>query len=259
MISELTNRIIRSVLRLNKKKWRNDYDDMLHQESAAEKFRLIYEKNLWRNAESVSGSGSTLKFTKNIREALPGVIAQYDIHSMFDAPCGDFNWMKHVLKTVDIRYIGGDIVEDLIARNNKIFATENVEFVSIDLIREHFPAVDMMLCRDCLFHMSYENTLEILNNFIDSNIEYFFTTTYKKPADFVNGDIVTGSFRAIDLTKAPYHFPDDALFAVLDGKKDNTERFMCLWNREQVKSAVAAMSKALKQQETDEGADSGKS
>lgn len=231
---------------------------MLHRESAAEKFRLIYEKNLWRNAESVSGSGSTLKFTKNIREALPRVIDQYDIHSIFDAPCGDFNWMKHVLKTVDIRYIGGDIVEDLIKRNNKAFVTENIEFVSIDLISEHFPAVDMMLCRDCLFHMSYENTLEILNNFIDSNIEYFFTTTYKKPADFINGDIVTGSFRAIDLTKVPYHFSDDALFTVLDGKKDNTERFMCLWNREQVISAVAAMSNALNLQDASEGADSGK-
>ncbi len=106
--------------------------------------------------------------------------------------------------------------------------------------------------------MSYENTLEILNNFIDSNIEYFFTTTYKKPADFINGDIVTGSFRAIDLTKAPYHFSDDALFTVLDGKKDNTERFMCLWNREQVISAVAAMSNALNLQDASEGADSGK-
>ena len=39
---------------------------------------------------------------------------------MLDIPCGDFYWMKEVdLK--DIEYIGADIVDELIKKNNDKF------------------------------------------------------------------------------------------------------------------------------------------
>lgn len=238
-------KIIRFISRLNKSKWRRDYEAMLQKETAAEKFKLIYEKNLWRNAESASGSGSTLKFTRNIRASLPGLVSKYGIKSIFDAPCGDFHWMKHALKSLDVQYLGGDIVAELVEANQKAFATDKIAFMAIDLIQEPFPATDLMLCRDCLFHLSYKDTLAILRNFVNSNTAYLYTTTYRMPPAFANQDIATGNFRAVDLTKPPYHFPDDALYCTLDGKKNNTERFMCLWDRSQILSAVDSMSTDL--------------
>jgi len=247
-LKQIIKRIIKRVVSLNKKKWRNEYDQMLQLDTAEEKFKLIYQKNLWRNTESISGSGSTLNFTKNIRESLPEIVNKYKINSMFDAPCGDFNWMKHALKTFDVNYIGGDIVSELIEKNNKNYSQDNVKFISIDLITGNFPETDMMLCRDCLFHVSYKDTLEILKNFIASNTKYLFTTTFNKPDFFVNEDIVTGNFRGIDLAKPPYNFPTDAVYSVLDGKKDNVERYMSLWEREQIITAVDLMTKDLDSQ-----------
>lgn len=244
----IVERIGRRIGRLNRKKWRQSFDDMLRLDTVEERFDRIYAKNLWRNVESASGSGSTLKFTRNLREALPELVKQYKIKRLFDAPCGDFNWMRHALQQMDIHYIGGDIVESLIVRNRQEFSQEGVEFIRINLISERFPESDMMLCRDCLFHMSFADTLSILQNFIASKTRYLFTTTYQKSEPFSNEDIITGSYRPIDLCRAPYHFPKDPLYAVLDGKKDNSERFMCLWDREQVVVAVKAMAQVLEPQ-----------
>jgi len=232
-------------MKLNKIKWRNEYDHMLKLDTTKEKFSFIYQKNLWRNTESLSGSGSTLKYTKNIRKSLPEVISKYKISSVFDAPCGDFNWMKHALKTFDVHYTGGDIVDDLIKDNNKKYSKNNINFISINLINDSFPKSDMMLCRDCLFHMSYKDTLEILKNFIASDTKFLFTTTYNKSDDFINEDIVTGNFRNIDLTKPPFNFPSNPICSIFDGQKDTLDRHISLWDKEQIITAVDLMTQNL--------------
>jgi hypothetical protein len=78
-----------------------------------EKFTIIYERNAWGGAESVSGSGSSLRMTQNVRNSLPSLIETFAVKSIFDAPCGDFNWMK-LINLQNISYIGGDIVKPLI-------------------------------------------------------------------------------------------------------------------------------------------------
>jgi hypothetical protein len=45
---------------------------------------------------------------------MPPLIEKFSIKSMFDAPCGDFNWMKLVLDKVKVDYVGADIVKPLI-------------------------------------------------------------------------------------------------------------------------------------------------
>ena len=47
-------------------------------------------------------------------------IKKFKIKRLFDAPCGDFNWMPQVLKGVEVDYIGSDIVEDLIVKNKVV-------------------------------------------------------------------------------------------------------------------------------------------
>ena len=176
---------------------------------------------------------------------MPELFEKFNVTSVFDAPCGDLNWMQHVLKKTDIGYIGGDIVGSLIEAHKNTFTRENTGFIQINLISDPFPTTDLMLCRDCLFHMSHADTLSILKSFLASETSYLLTTTYNRPANFENEDIVTGGFRVVDLSRYPYDFPSEPLYSILDGKKQNTDRFLNLWSRDQLITAVESMSKHL--------------
>ena len=73
--------------------------------SIEDKFTKIFKLNYWGNNESVSGGGSSLESTKNIRHKLPQLINQFQVTSILDAPCGDFYWMAHVMKNLKIQFL----------------------------------------------------------------------------------------------------------------------------------------------------------
>jgi hypothetical protein len=145
-----------------------------------ERFTSIYQKNLWGSSESASGTGSTFNYTKNIRSEIPLLIHEFGFKYIFDAPCGDFNWMKSVLDNLKVIYVGGDIVQPLICSLNRKYKRENISFIHINLVDGLFPRADLMICRDCLFHLSYKDIKAILKNFIESKIPYILTTTHKE-------------------------------------------------------------------------------
>lgn len=203
------------------------------------KFTWIYKNNHWSSRESLSGTGSTLKYTANLRKELPNLFSRYSIQKVFDAPCGDFNWMSHLLPTVNIEYIGADIVRPLIENLNREHKSANTSFIHFNLVKETPPQVDLMICRDCLFHLSFQDTKSVLENFIQSKTTYLLTTTHKNMDEsFTNRDISTGDFRCIDLFSKPYNFPTNPLYVIDDWIDPDPERQMCLWNREQVLLAL---------------------
>src|SRR5688500_8680654 len=69
--------------------------------SRQEIFEQIYVSNAWGSSESLSGVGSELESTRAIREELPRLWLQYGTHSLVDAPCGDFHWMKEIVHCLD--------------------------------------------------------------------------------------------------------------------------------------------------------------
>ena len=209
--------------------------------SNEDRFTWIYKNNYWSSSESRSGTGSTLKYTENLRKEFPNLLQTYSIKKVFDTPCGDFNWMRHLLPCVDIEYIGGDIVKPLIDDLNRDHKSDNISFIHFDLIKQIPPQVDLMICRDCLFHLSYEDTRAVLENFIKSKTTYLLTTTHKNVDNaFGNKDILTGDFRCMDLFAPPYCFPNNPLYAIEDWVAPDPERQMCLWNREQIILALNA-------------------
>jgi hypothetical protein len=180
-----------------------------------------------------------LKYTANLRGELPKLFNRYSIKKVFDAPCGDFNWMGHLLPSIDIEYIGADIVKPLIENLTNKHNSAKIKFFHFDLVKEIPPQVDLMICRDCLFHLSFQDTKSILENFILSNTTYLLTTTHKNMGgSFANKDILTGDFRCIDLFSKPYNFPTDPLYVIDDWMEPEPERQMCLWNRDQVLLAL---------------------
>lgn len=183
-----------------------------HDHLAAE-FHRIHERNLWGDAESRSGPGSTLAETAPLREALPALLRDLGVRSLLDAPCGDCNWIAHV-DLGNIAYSGLDIVPALIDANARRFAERGWQFAVADLTRDPLPAADAILCRDCLIHLSFAYVHEALANFRRSGASWLITTTYRGSAP--NHDIPSGSWRPLDLETPPFSLPPPAA-AIPDG------------------------------------------
>lgn len=69
------------------------------------------------------------------------------------------------MKTVEkngIKYIGGDIVPKIVRANNKNYKDENTSFKVIDITSDEIPQVDLIICRDCLQHLSQKNAKKLL-------------------------------------------------------------------------------------------------
>jgi hypothetical protein len=208
---------------------RRRYREMLETKDVKTRFEKIYIHNLWGDSASVSGAGSNLETTKNLRDKLPSLFVQYDITTVLDVPCGDFYWMRHVVKDAPkIRYIGGDIVSQIIESNSQQYKSKNVRFSVIDLRFDELPDADIIIVRDCLFHFSFDDIKKVKANIKRSKIKYILTTTHIIDKEFSNTDITTGDFRLIDIFKEPFCFRGPVLERIADYVGLDTPREMCL-------------------------------
>ena len=76
---------------------------------AAEVFDEVYRRNYWGSAQSRSGVGSETTFAARYRTGLAALIRSRGFRRVFDAPCGDLNWMAPLIAEAGIDYVGGDI------------------------------------------------------------------------------------------------------------------------------------------------------
>jgi hypothetical protein len=208
-------------------------------------FVEIYERNLWESAESRSGIGSEAVATENIRLHLPIIFERFKVTSVLDAPCGDFNWMRLVSLPENLSYLGWDIVPQLIESNNRQFADRQHRFAVSNVLLDPVPRVDLMICRDCLFHFSHSDIRRALENFMASGTPLLLTTTHSIQDASTNMDIETGYFRRIDLFAEPFCFPADVWYRVDDCAPNHLAREMCLWDRSQVAQALARLTRFL--------------
>jgi len=103
------------------------------------------------------------------------------------------------------RYVGADVMPSLIEELNKTFAATGREFWTLDATSDQLPQVDMIFCRDCLVHFSFEDAQKTLANFRRSASRYFVGTTF--PDRQRNIDIRTGEWRPLNLCAAPFDLP----------------------------------------------------
>ncbi|MBW2972237.1 class I SAM-dependent methyltransferase, partial [Candidatus Woesearchaeota archaeon] len=169
--------------------------------------------------------------TVKIRKAIPALVKRFGVKSFLDVPCGDFNWMKEV--KLGAVYIGGDIVPDLIDANNKRYASEDRSFMKLDITRDRLPKADMVMCRDCLVHLSFKDILKAVKNMKRSGAKYLLTTTF--PGVRFNQYIETGEWRVVNLEKPPFSFPKPI---VSIHEAYHTDRFgsksLALWKIEEL-------------------------
>ena len=206
-------------------------------------FTDYYFNNFWGNKESVSGAGSTLEYTENVRKEIPLLVDRFEVKKFLDAPCGDYNWFQAVKRPAGMEYLGGDIVEELVAQNQSRYADATTKFIFLDVITSPLPAADMWMCRDCLFHFSYEDIFKTLTNFIRSDIKYIFTSIHTECT--ANADIVTGGARQLNLELAPFNLCKPILY-IDDWIPGYTVRRMGVWSREMVAESLALNPEAKK-------------
>jgi SAM-dependent methyltransferase len=168
-------------------------------------FSEIYHKNHWGSDESVSGTGSVLNQTAMIARELPRLLEELEAGTMLDIPCGDFNWMQQVnLRGID--YLGADIVSELVLKNRESYGSSSVRFEHLNLLEDDLPTVDVIFCRDCLVHLSFQDIRRALQNISRSQSKFLLVTTFVKHPK--NVDIATGQWRPINLQMPPFNFPD---------------------------------------------------
>jgi len=171
-----------------------------------EVFDNIYVNNFWKSPESRSGRGSELAHTTDIREWLPRLIADYKINSLLDVGCGDFNWMSKI--ELKVPYYGVDIANSAIKDNILKYGSLNHPpkiFKYADATIDPLPTADLAMCRDILYHLSFENILNTLNNVLQSTQKYILFTNNRKTTENVN--IVDGQFRRLNFFNKPFNFP----------------------------------------------------
>lgn len=203
-------------------------------------FTEIFVNGAWQGGfpETASGAGSTLDSTAQFRAGLMDLLASGRLPrdaTILDAPCGDFNWFRQVSGYG--RYVGMDIVEAMVEQNRRRYGSDTVSFVSGDLTRDPLPAADVLLCRDCLIHLTNDMAFEVLGNFVRSKIPHLLLTTHCNEA---NQDLAAvGGYRPLNFALAPFELPEP-LLRIPDHLGEH-EKYVCLWTSAQI-AEVLGMS-----------------
>lgn len=214
----------------------------------------IFEQKDWGNKPGIprSGDGSTMENTERLRAAFPRIFKDYNVKTFLDAPCGDWFWMQHV-DLDGMTYIGGDISHELIEENKSKYDADGREFMHLDITSDALPEADMIMCRDCMFHLKFWLRWAFFENFAKSNIPYLLMTMHHQAVNkrlHQNG----GFFRFNPLVE-PFNFEDpleiicetqDELPADIYEREDAwKERSLGIWSREQVARAVDVRQEVL--------------
>jgi hypothetical protein len=112
------------------------------------------------------------------------------------------------MKQVDLSgydYVGADVVLALINRNQLEYGAPNRRFMHADLTKDKLPKADLILCRDCLIHLSFKDALATIRNFRKSGSRNLLITTDRSVE--ANRPIRNGGYRAVNLQLPPFNFP----------------------------------------------------
>ena len=203
--------------------------------SATDAFRYAYRANLWGGDESPSGPGSALEQTAELRRSLPELCERLKIGTLLDLPCGDGHWMAGITLP-GTRYIGADLLPEVVARASAL--SPDREFLELDLTASDLPRADLLLCRDCMVHLSFAANDRAIANVRRSGITYLLATTF--PDEPFNRDIVTGDWRPLNLELPPFGFPSPLTLLVEGCTEQNgafADKSLGLWRVADLPSA----------------------
>jgi len=208
-------------------------------------FNECYERNLFQGKISKSGPGSDPDQTVILKSELIKLCHDLKIDTFVDFPCGDFSWMKDIIKDLDIHtYLGMDIVkrliEDLKCSYEDFDSVPMIFFKQADIVTDVIPNADLLLCRDCLVHLSFDSAVKALRNMAKSHVKYFLMTTFTndkwKNVDFEDGT----NWYPINMTKSPFNLPMPGSWINEHCTECNggySDKSLGLWTNDELKKA----------------------
>ena len=190
-------------------------------------FRHIYLSNHWQNyfkldlQKSRSGPGSNLNYTSNMSSELEKFFAEKNIKTILDIGCGDFIWMNLLLNkyyNYD-KYLGLDIVDELIKNNNLKYSNNKISFKTFDLVKDEIPnGFDIILIRDVFIHLKNEQIVNFLNLLKNLDVKFFGVTS--TPSLKENNELkAVGRYRDINIEIEPFNLKD--FLHKIDEKNNN--------------------------------------
>jgi len=167
--------------------------------SLPETFEHIYSSDVWGDAEQNSGRGSTGRYVAEYGALLERLLRQYDVQSVADLGCGNFNTGKVIARMVP-RYIGVDIAQPVITANTQAYATKSVTFMRADATKDLLPTADAALVRQVLQHLTNHEIQLALTNILNTYRLVFITEhVYIGPGTKPNRDFGHGPGTRIPL------------------------------------------------------------
>jgi len=186
----------------------------------------LYSNNpRWKQNESYSGPGSDLQHTDKLIEQLPVFIKKYNIRSIVDVPCGDFNYMKHI-NLEAINYKGYDVSPNCISMCDK-FKQNNISFSVLDITKDTIPCADLVIIKDLFLHLSFKHISLVLSNVLKSKPKYLAVSHY--PQRVANIDMKTGiGCRPIDVFIKPFNLTYPVVERIIYSEKYNGDELVFL-------------------------------
>jgi SAM-dependent methyltransferase len=161
----------------------------------ADCFSEIYRTKLWGETEDgdfCSGGGSEGTFAVPYVEQVKRFMAEHQIQTVVDLGCGDFRVGRLICAQGDVRYVGVDVVPDLIAHHRSRFGGPQVEFRCANLIDDELPEGELCLIRQVLQHLANAEILRVLAKCAKYRYVLVTEELYTKRGSRPNRDIKHG-------------------------------------------------------------------
>src|SRR5205814_6690533 len=91
------------------------------------------------------------------------------------------------------------------------------------------PQVDLILCRECLYHLSFADIYAAISNFKQSGSKYLLATHVAGIRR--NIDILTGGCRLLNWTLSPFHFTEP----IASLAESRSAHSLALWRFDDIK------------------------
>jgi SAM-dependent methyltransferase len=130
----------------------------------SEIFSDIYLQNKWGrgDGEFFSGTGSLPNMTDGYTAFVNKFVKDNGVTSIVDLGCGDFQ-VGQKIATEGHKYIGCDVVPELVEYNSRKFGNENVSFRLCNIVDDPLPNADLCLIRQVLQHLSNSDIKAVIS------------------------------------------------------------------------------------------------
>ena len=100
----------------------------------------------------------------------------------------------------------------------------------MDITADPLPQVDLVLCRDCLVHLSYLNIQRALLNIKRSRAKWLLMTHFVELG--TNSDISDGDWRPLNFLQSPFFLPTPQAIVIencQEGDGAFADKALALW------------------------------